>query len=53
LSFEEVVESYSKALREMLVSYDFMAGRLRLNEEEDRVEIDCNGAGALFAVASS
>nr|QDM39183.1 BAHD acyltransferase-like 19 [Taxus x media] len=53
MSFEEVVESYSKALSEMLVSYDFIAGRLRLNEEEDRLEIDCNGAGALFAVASS
>ncbi|KAH9320793.1 hypothetical protein KI387_015432, partial [Taxus chinensis] len=53
MSFQEMVESYSKALSEMLVSYDFMAGRLRLNEEEDRLEIDCNGAGALFAVASS
>ncbi|GLJ27316.1 hypothetical protein SUGI_0536110 [Cryptomeria japonica] len=53
MSFEEVVESYVKALSEMLVTYDFMAGRLKLNEEEDRLEIECNGAGAFFAVASS
>ncbi|GLJ54033.1 hypothetical protein SUGI_1156330 [Cryptomeria japonica] len=53
MTFQEVVDSYVKALSQMLVTYDFMAGRLKLNEEEDRLEIECNGAGAFFAVAST
>lgn len=53
LSFQEVVKTYTESLSELLDSYDFMAGRLKFNEGEDRLEIDCNGAGALFAVASA
>ena len=36
-----------------MVPYDYTAGRLALNSEEGRLEIDCNGEGALFAAATS
>lgn len=41
------------ALQRVLVSYEFMAGRLKLNQENGRLEINCNEAGAGFVVASS
>ncbi|PIN20432.1 hypothetical protein CDL12_06902 [Handroanthus impetiginosus] len=41
------------AVEKVLVPYDFMAGRLKLNQESGRLEIDCNAAGAGFVVASS
>ncbi|XP_047960578.1 rosmarinate synthase-like [Salvia hispanica] len=41
------------AVQRVLVHYDFMAGRLKLNPETTRLEIDCNSAGAGFVVASS
>eukprot|EP01018_Ginkgo_biloba_P029220 Gb_32275 [translate_table: standard] len=52
-SVEDVVCSIKKALSRLLISYDFMAGRLKLNPEQGRFEIDCNGSGALFAEAYS
>ncbi|XP_057781317.1 acyltransferase GLAUCE-like [Salvia miltiorrhiza] len=48
-----VAEKLKIALRRVLVPYDFMAGRLELNPQTGRLEIDCNGAGAGFVVASS
>ncbi|KAJ4837131.1 hypothetical protein Tsubulata_030660 [Turnera subulata] len=52
-TFQAVAEKIKNALEELLVPYDFMAGRLKLNPETHRFEIDCNGAGAGFVVASS
>uniref|UniRef100_A0A0C9S3G0 TSA: Wollemia nobilis Ref_Wollemi_Transcript_29249_1773 transcribed RNA sequence n=1 Tax=Wollemia nobilis TaxID=56998 RepID=A0A0C9S3G0_9CONI len=48
----EVVGKLKEALGKVLVPYHFMAGRMRLNPEKGRLEIDCNRAGALFAAAS-
>ncbi|GLT27954.1 hypothetical protein SLA2020_029170 [Shorea laevis] len=50
---EIVVEMLKKTLAEILLPYDFLAGRLRANAETGRLEIDCNGAGIVFSVASS
>ncbi|KAK1290854.1 Shikimate O-hydroxycinnamoyltransferase [Acorus calamus] len=47
-----VCEAVGRALRELLVPYDFLAGRLKEDPLTGRVEIDCNGAGAGFVVAS-
>ncbi|KAL3846299.1 hypothetical protein ACJIZ3_003702 [Penstemon smallii] len=41
------------ALEKVLVAYDFMAGRFKLNHQSGRLEIECNAAGAGFVVASS
>lgn len=48
-----VADKLKKALSDALVAYDFFAGRLKLNSETGRLEIDCNAAGAGFVVASS
>ncbi|KAK8698306.1 hypothetical protein V6N13_114431 [Hibiscus sabdariffa] len=48
-----VAEILKTTLSELLVPYDFLAGRLRSNPETGRLEIDCNSAGIGFAVASS
>lgn len=48
-----VVEKLKKALEDVLVVYDFLAGRLKMNSETNRLEIDCNAEGAGFVVASS
>lgn len=48
----EVVGGLKEALGKVLVPYHFMAGRLKLNLEKGRMEIDCNRAGALFAAAN-
>lgn len=48
-----VAHKLSKALADALVAYDFLAGRLKLNSDTGRLEIDCNAAGAGFVVASS
>ncbi|KAK6124602.1 hypothetical protein DH2020_041657 [Rehmannia glutinosa] len=50
---EVVSERLRLALEKVLVPYDYMAGRLKLNEESGRLEIDCNAAGAGFVVAAS
>ncbi|KAI3471431.1 hypothetical protein Pfo_030795 [Paulownia fortunei] len=50
---EVVAKRLKLALQKVLVPYDFMAGRLKLNQESGRLEIDCNAAGAGFVVASS
>ncbi|CAB4285722.1 unnamed protein product [Prunus armeniaca] len=48
-----VAEKVQDALAQILVPYDFLAGRLKLNPNTSRLEIDCNAAGAGFVVASS
>ncbi|KAF9623710.1 hypothetical protein IFM89_004090 [Coptis chinensis] len=50
---ERAVGELEIAFRKALVYYDYLAGRLRLNSEEGRIEIDCNSAGAGFVVISS
>uniref|UniRef100_A0A5B7BZ18 Putative omega-hydroxypalmitate O-feruloyl transferase n=1 Tax=Davidia involucrata TaxID=16924 RepID=A0A5B7BZ18_DAVIN len=50
---EIVTEKLKTALCKVLVPYDFLAGRLKLNHALGRLEIDCNAAGAGFVVASS
>ncbi|KAK8969973.1 Rosmarinate synthase [Platanthera guangdongensis] len=49
--FEAVEEILRSAVERLLVAYDFLAGRLRV--EEGRLVIDCNRAGVGFAVAES
>ena len=49
---DEVAETLKNALGKMLPHYDFLAGRVRLNEEMMRMEIDRNNAGAQFSSAS-
>ncbi|PIA50640.1 hypothetical protein AQUCO_01200091v1 [Aquilegia coerulea] len=49
---ETVVETLETAYRKLLVTYDYAAGRLK-TDEQGRLEIDCNSAGAGFIVASS
>lgn len=48
-----VAEKLRETLGEILVHYDFLAGRLRLNPNTGRLEIDCNDSGVGFVVASS
>ncbi|KAL0452857.1 UNVERIFIED_CONTAM: hypothetical protein Slati_1263800 [Sesamum latifolium] len=50
---EIVAKRLKLALERVLVPYDFMAGRFKLNQESGRLEIECNSAGAGFVVASS
>ncbi|KAL5725521.1 omega-hydroxypalmitate O-feruloyl transferase [Ranunculus cassubicifolius] len=52
-SLEMVVDKLETAYRKALVHYDFLAGRLKFNTEQERLEIDCNSAGAGFVVVSS
>ncbi|EFJ27564.1 BAHD family acyltransferase, clade V [Selaginella moellendorffii] len=47
----DVVDNVRNALAEALVPYYFAAGRFRVNEQEKRLEVECNGAGADFAGA--
>lgn len=51
MSFSEACQCLYKALRQLLVDYDFWAGRLVLAEKSQRLEIDCNGAGIVVAAA--
>ncbi|KAK6915785.1 hypothetical protein RJ641_020902 [Dillenia turbinata] len=41
------------AYQKLLVPYYFLAGRLKMNAEVGWLEIDCNGAGVGYVVASS
>ncbi|KAL8482691.1 hypothetical protein ACS0TY_025649 [Phlomoides rotata] len=50
---KNVSERLKMALEKVLVPYDFMAGRLKLNHKTGRLEIDCNADGAGFVVALS
>ncbi|KAK1295267.1 Omega-hydroxypalmitate O-feruloyl transferase [Acorus calamus] len=48
-----VCDAIKQALQQLLVPYDFLAGRLKQHPEKGRLEVDCNGAGAGFVIASS
>lgn len=49
-----VTQKIKTSFSQLLVAYDFLAGRLKIcSENNGRLEIDCNGAGAGFVVASS
>ncbi|CAK9326031.1 unnamed protein product [Citrullus colocynthis] len=48
-----VTEKIKSTFSKLLVPYEFLAGRLKVNHENGRFEIDCNGGGAGFVVASS
>ncbi|EEF47341.1 fatty alcohol:caffeoyl-CoA acyltransferase [Ricinus communis] len=48
-----VAEKLKTSFEKLLLPYDFLAGRLKMNTEAGRFEFDCNGAGAGFVVASS
>ncbi|KAG9447103.1 hypothetical protein H6P81_013231 [Aristolochia fimbriata] len=50
---EAVAEKLEAAVGRLLVPYDFLAGRARVNPEDGRFEIDCNGAGVGFTRAAS
>ncbi|KAJ6403765.1 hypothetical protein OIU84_012048 [Salix udensis] len=52
ISFSESYNTLFRALRSLLVPYDFFAGRLvPALEDNRRLEIDCNGAGVVVAAA--
>ncbi|RZC90585.1 hypothetical protein C5167_029716 [Papaver somniferum] len=57
ISFAEICSSFYRALRLILVSYDFMAGRLihqaGEGENDDRFEIDCNGEGVVVVAVTT
>ncbi|CAI8613568.1 unnamed protein product [Vicia faba] len=50
---EIVTEKLRKALEDALVDYEFLAGRVKMNSETNRLEIDCSAEGVGFVVASS
>lgn len=50
---EVVTQRIKDAFSKVLVHYDFLAGRLKINPQSGRLEIDCNVAGAGFVVAST
>ncbi|KAI3943284.1 hypothetical protein MKW92_037424 [Papaver armeniacum] len=57
ISFAEICSSFYRALGRVLVSYDFMAGRLihqaGEGENDGRFEIDCNGEGVVVVAATT
>ncbi|KAH7836951.1 hypothetical protein Vadar_007790 [Vaccinium darrowii] len=54
ISFAEACEKLYSALGRLFVHYDFFAGRLVPSlEDGQRLEIDCNGAGVVFAAAET
>ncbi|PKI76765.1 hypothetical protein CRG98_002751 [Punica granatum] len=57
LTFPDVKKAVYSALGSLLVPYDFLAGRLVRALQEGgsrgRLEIDCNGAGIVVAVATT
>lgn len=48
-----VADRLGRALEKLLVPYYFMAGRLKINSSQNRLELKCNNAGVPFAGASS
>ncbi|CAI0561095.1 unnamed protein product [Linum tenue] len=54
ISFSDSCRALHTALRRLLVSYDFFAGRLApALDGSNRLEIDCNGAGVVVAIAQT
>ncbi|KAJ7513607.1 hypothetical protein O6H91_23G006200 [Diphasiastrum complanatum] len=50
---DNVAEVLKEALSKLLVPYHFLAGRLTLNMQQMRMEIDCNRAGVLFTKSTT
>ena len=55
MSFSEACRSISRGISRLLVTYDFMAGRIApsLEASSRRLEIDCNSAGFVLATATT
>ncbi|GLJ35339.1 hypothetical protein SUGI_0710880 [Cryptomeria japonica] len=53
IDFDAIIYLHTEALRRMLDFYDFISGRLTLNTEQRRFEIDCNAAGVPLAICAS
>uniref|UniRef100_A0A803NDU3 Uncharacterized protein n=1 Tax=Chenopodium quinoa TaxID=63459 RepID=A0A803NDU3_CHEQI len=47
-----VFEKLKNALQKLLVPYYFLPGRIKVNTETGRIEVDCKNAGIGFVVAS-
>lgn len=50
---EIAVARLKNALQKVMVPYDFLAGRLKTNQQTGRLEIDCKPSGAGFVVAAT
>ncbi|KAK9735840.1 hypothetical protein RND81_04G232000 [Saponaria officinalis] len=50
---KKVFEMIKNALEKILVPYYFLGGRIRVNNETGRIEIDCKNGGIGYVVASS
>ncbi|KAL0322278.1 UNVERIFIED_CONTAM: Putrescine hydroxycinnamoyltransferase 1 [Sesamum calycinum] len=50
---ETAVARLKNALEKVMVAYDFLAGRLKLNHQTGRLEIDCSPSGVGFVVATT
>ena len=48
-----IAEKIKDTIGKILVDYDYLAGRLKLNTKMGRLEIDCNATGAVFVEAFS
>ena len=48
-----IAEKIKDTLGKIFVDYNYLAGRLKLNNEMGRLEIDCNAAKAVFVEAFS
>lgn len=54
MSFSETFQRLSRGISQLLVYYDFMAGRLvESAEASNRLEIDCNSAGFVLVAATT
>ncbi|GAB2212227.1 hypothetical protein Droror1_Dr00025578 [Drosera rotundifolia] len=50
---QEKSNQIEDVLRKLLVTYEFLSGRIKMNPETSRFEFDCNNAGVGFVVARS
>ncbi|KAK4433073.1 Anthranilate N-benzoyltransferase protein 1 [Sesamum alatum] len=50
---ETAVARLKSALEKVMVAYDFLAGRLQLNHQTGRLEIECSPSGVGFVVATT
>ncbi|GAB4855898.1 hypothetical protein Ancab_024537 [Ancistrocladus abbreviatus] len=50
---ETAAQKIKGALRKLLVPYEFLSGRMKLNPDTGRLEFDCNNAGVGFVTATS
>ncbi|KAL9267484.1 Acyltransferase GLAUCE-like protein [Drosera capensis] len=50
---ETAAKKVAMALQKLQVTYEFLSGRMKMNEETGRFEFDCNNAGVGFVVANS